>query len=390
LSNSPAWTWARQTFCPGNPCGSHDGQSIGVDNDGNCYFTAYFSGQVTIDGVDTISATHGLSLYDYLVGKFDFGGFPQGLVKGSVSADDESRGLAVDRVTGDVYVTGFASGANITVDGGRQVALFKYNSNLDLQWTQLPGGSSATSINAGRAVALDSAGCVYMTGSFTDYKLQFANFVNNGVTTLSAPVGTTRMFVAKYCPTCSTGCVPAVITAPLRNAQVSSAASPAKPVSFTVTANGTPPLYFQWYRNTAPLSPAGSSVYTITPSPDGFSSTLRLTGVPGGGTTDFGTYSVYISNPCCDCTAAASHANVFYLDGRNTTPLPFDAFGRFTLGVTTGSGIPFNVEYRDDLNPGTPWRFLTNAVGTGFSDNIFDPNPNPLMRFYQIAPEPSE
>src|SRR5205814_5150328 len=113
-----------------------------------------------------------------------------------VAGDDESRGLAVDRASGDVYVTGFSTGANSSVDGGRTVTLFKYDSNGSLKWTQSASGSSKQQVNAGRSIALDSAGCVYVTGSFTDNSLSFNNFLD-GIHKLSAPAGTTRLFLAK-------------------------------------------------------------------------------------------------------------------------------------------------------------------------------------------------
>ncbi len=383
-NNSPSWAWAKQVNCTTN-CGSQDGRAIGVDNAGNCYFTAYFDGTATI-GVPapTVNNFYPYSLNDYLIGKFSGTGTPLGLIKGLIQGDGEPRGLAVDRNSGDVYVTGFRHGLDSNADGGQDAVLLKYDSNLNLnlKWTQSGSGTLPNQVNTGRGVALDSGGCVYVTGSYTDNSFVFYNFLD-GVHKFSAPSGTTKLFVAKYCSSCSTNCVTATIIAPLQNAWVSAGPSLANPISFTVTANGSTPLFFWWYRNNVYLAAPGGTGYTITVSPDGLSCTLKLTGVPNVGTGS--TYTVYVGNGCCDCTMASSHASIFYwiIGGGGTNPV-----SRYQLGIAAGSGVVYRVEYRDDLNPGTPWQLLTNMIGTGTNPVIFDPNPNPLMRFYQIPLEP--
>jgi hypothetical protein len=383
---SPSWVWAKQVYCTNN-CGSQDGRAIGVDTAGNCYFAAYFDGTASIGApAATVTNLYPYSLNDYLIGKFRGDGFPLGLIKGLIQGDGEPRGLAVDRNSGDVYVTGFRHGFDSNADGGQDATLFKYDSNLSLKWTQSGSGSFPHQVNTGRGVALDSAGCVYVTGSYTDNSFVFYNFVD-GVHKFSAPSGTTKLFVAKYCSSCSTNCVTATITAPLQNVLVTAGPSSANPISFTVTASGTPPLSFFWSRNNIPLPPPSGTGYTITISPDGLSSTLLLTGVPSIGTGS--TYSVGVANfQCCDdCGPASSHASIFYwiIGGGGSNPV-----SRYQLGIAAGSGVVYRVEYRDDLNPGTPWQFLTNMIGTGTNAVIFDPNPNPVMRFYQIPLQPDE
>jgi len=196
-------------------CGSQDGQAIGVDAAGNCYFTAYFNGTISIGAAANQTVANNSALYQYCVGKFDGDGNPAWLVKGQVVGDAEPRGLAVDRASGDVYVAGFWNGANAFVDGGQYPALFKYDSNGALDWTQIGYGSSSQQINAARGVAVDAAGCVYLTGSYHDNSLGFYNFVD-GFHKFSAPSGATKLFVAKYCPYCSTNCISPVIAVPCK------------------------------------------------------------------------------------------------------------------------------------------------------------------------------
>jgi hypothetical protein len=241
-------------------------------------------------------------------------------------------------------------------------------------------GTSSQRNNAGRGVAVDSAGCVFVTGSYDDYNLTFHDF-RDGTHTFSAPPAISKLFVAKYCATCSTSCIPATITTALQSPFVLSGPSPTQPIKFTVTASGKLPLSFSWYRKTTELPPPSGTGYTITFSADGYSSTLELTGQPTLG-TGLG-YSVRAANECCDCYAL-SRASIHYL-------VDDSGSGNFTaLRILSETGLAFSVEYRDDLFPTTPWRFLTNTIGNGFQGVPFDPNPNPFMRFYRIPLQPDQ
>ena len=382
-NGAPRWEWSRQLTCNTN-CGSEDGIAIGVDNAGNSYFTAYYDGTAIIGGAVNLKVTDPHpGLYDYLVGSYTPSGAARWIVRGAVGGDDEPRGLAVNAAAGYVYVAGFQSGANSQVDGGRNMYLTEYDLNGNLRWNQLGYGSSQQNVDAWRGVALDRAGCVYLAGSHTDNSLTFYGFVD-GVHHFSASSGMTKLLVAKYCPACS-NCVPATIVSPLQNALVTAGPSPANPVSFTAVADGTAPLQLQWARNGLPLI---TGPFTITTSPEGKTSTLTLTGVPGGGTYDNGLYSVAFWNQCCDCNAI-SKAYIYYWRipplANNVSPA-----ANYQLSILAPLGVPVRIEYRDDLNDGTPWQYLTNLVGTGTDPVIFDPNPNPVMRFYQVPLQPDE
>jgi hypothetical protein len=202
----PNWTWARQTF---GLTSSADGRQIGVDASDNCYFTALFHGTTAIatdnQTVTTVAAiappSCNPSLNDYLVGSFDSLGVPRWLKSGSGCGDDETRGLAINPATGDVFVTGFLAGSGLAVEGGQRVVVFEYDhNNGDLKWTGPALGSSVNQINAGRAIAADRGGCVYVAGSFTDSSLNFQGFPNP---ILSLATGSREMFVGKYCPACA-------------------------------------------------------------------------------------------------------------------------------------------------------------------------------------------
>ena len=94
--------------------GSHDGRAIGVDEYGNCYFSAYFNGSATIGALPAVSdlnpqgGDYGFTvaqLYDYMIGSFDMGGNARWRINGGQANDNESRGLAVS-YQGNVFVTG--------------------------------------------------------------------------------------------------------------------------------------------------------------------------------------------------------------------------------------------------------------------------------------------
>jgi hypothetical protein len=210
--------WSRRTTTPVAASeGNHDGRSIGVDANDNCYFTAYFNGVAGLDAflktvTDKNPGSGGAQLYDYLVGSFDPGGNPRWLVNGGRMNDNESRGLAVDAV-GDVYVSGYRDGVQEYNQEGQNIMLNGYNgADGSVRW-QTTGNAAVTpvEVNVGWSIAVDAAGCIYATGSFNDQGgsgfdpgIVFLDFpTSNGESTpLLAPYGVESMFVVKYCPVC--------------------------------------------------------------------------------------------------------------------------------------------------------------------------------------------
>jgi hypothetical protein len=395
VSASPAWTWARQTFRDGSAGSSTaDGRQIGVDNSGNSYFAAYFKGPTGMSANNLSPAASVASVtpavcntyYNHLVGSLDSSGNPLWLKEGAGCGDDEAYGLAVNGA-GETFVSGFLQGAGTYVSGGRNVMLLEYDSFGILDWTGTGTGTSISQDNVGLSTALDKGGCVYMAGSFTDTNLTFSGFPNP---TLSLTSGSQAMFVAKYCPSCSNCIAPQIVAQP-QSVSLTDGPSVAHPVSFSVTASGTGPLSYYWYRGNTLLNPGGEAYsgpcYTITIV--GAISTLKLTGVPTActGTIDSGNYMVSVQNNCCDCPVSSRRVSLLYMDvvngGWQVDP------SRFTWGVSARTGQVYQVDYRDDLKSGTIWRLLTNGVGTGSNTPIVDPHPNPTNRFYRVVPSDS-
>lgn len=208
------WVWATHS---GHDTATrdHDGRGIGVDANGFCYVTAYFNGTADFGlhpaSLKPVAASNNKKpqtseqLYDYLVAKFlASDGSPIWIVKGGGPLDDdeEPSGLAVDAV-GNCYITGFLHPDAPTryVRAGQNVLVAKYNSGGVPQWSSNPTGALASDgvpDNIGLGIAADGAGCVYVTGAFTE-SLNFPGLTPL-VNSLASP---TDVFVAKLCPDCA-------------------------------------------------------------------------------------------------------------------------------------------------------------------------------------------
>ncbi len=125
-------------------------------------------------------------------------------VTGSGFVDLEANAVANDN-SGNVYVTGDIQGSvnlsptamvNLMSSGNRDIFLAKYDNSGGLVWADdLPGGD-AGSVGEGQAIVVDSAGDVYVTGTFAGT----TNFDPNGGDANVTASGQNDGFVAKYGP----------------------------------------------------------------------------------------------------------------------------------------------------------------------------------------------
>jgi len=117
---------------------------IAVDRAGNVYVTGRSQGS----GAD----------FDYVTVKYDSGGNQQWVSRyNSGSGDDEASGIAVD-ADGNVYVTGRSQGSG----AGFDYVTVKYDSGGNEQWVSRYDQNN--DVDEAAALALDSAGNVYVTG----------------------------------------------------------------------------------------------------------------------------------------------------------------------------------------------------------------------------------
>jgi Beta-propeller repeat len=121
--------------------------AIAVDGSGNVYVTGSSGGSGT-----------GL---DYATVKYNSSGVQQWVARynGPASTDDIAYAIAVDG-SGNVYVTGSSGGSGTGLD----YATVKYNSSGTQQWASRYNGP-ASGDDIAYAVAVDSSGNVYVTGS---------------------------------------------------------------------------------------------------------------------------------------------------------------------------------------------------------------------------------
>ena len=123
--------------------GSFDNaQAIGVDGSGNVYVTGH---------------SHTGTSYDYRTVKYNAAGVQQWAVATGGPSEDLAQALTVD-ATGNVYVTGYSYNG-VTSD----YRTVKLDTTGALQWNVLYNGA-ANGYDEARAVAVDGAGNVYVTG----------------------------------------------------------------------------------------------------------------------------------------------------------------------------------------------------------------------------------
>ncbi len=132
------------------PANGYDGaNAIALDSRGNIFIAGHSSGSGTDD--------------DYAIIKYNASGRQLWVRKynGSAHRGDDASAIAVDR-SGSVYVTGSSGGS-----GGydnTDYATLKYNTNGQLLWVRRYSGV-ANGRNSASAIALDSSGNVYVTGT---------------------------------------------------------------------------------------------------------------------------------------------------------------------------------------------------------------------------------
>ncbi|MCC6698654.1 MAG: SBBP repeat-containing protein, partial [Candidatus Hydrogenedentes bacterium] len=154
------------------------GNAIAVDGSGNVFVTGYFTGTVDFDpGAGTYSLTSSSNSIDIFVLKLDSSGafiWACGLGCPDVAGNHDDRGHAIAAdASGNVYVTGryhntvdFDPGAgtqNLTSNGNNDIFVCKLDADGALVWAKGMGGASE---EYGYGIAVDSAGNVFITGTF--------------------------------------------------------------------------------------------------------------------------------------------------------------------------------------------------------------------------------
>ena len=138
--------WASQYNGPGN--GVQYARGVSVDSSGNVY--------VAGESVDPVGNTG----YDYVVIKYNASGIEQWVRRynSAGSAHDRIVAMAGDS-SGNVYVTGYTPGTN----GKSDYLTIRYDANGDLKWAVTYNGPGDGD-DLAQALAVDGIGNVYVTG----------------------------------------------------------------------------------------------------------------------------------------------------------------------------------------------------------------------------------
>jgi len=144
------------------------GQSITTDTSGNCYFTGFFNGTVTIGTSILTSADSS----DIMIVKYDPVGNVIWAKRAGGASADEGKSIVSDDI-GNTYVTGYFGGRALFGTGLDTVTLIsagnndifagKYDYKGDIIWMKKLGGAQD---DAGYGITIDTAGNSYVAGSF--------------------------------------------------------------------------------------------------------------------------------------------------------------------------------------------------------------------------------
>ncbi len=138
--------------------------SIDIDGSGVYYITGYFDGKIGF-GADTLESFGGRDIF---VAKVHSSGYFYWARRAGGSNAEIARDIAVDN-SGNVYITGYYYGtaqfgnSSLTANRNSDIFVAKLNNSGTWQWARSAGG---VGFDRGNAIAVESNGTVYVSGSF--------------------------------------------------------------------------------------------------------------------------------------------------------------------------------------------------------------------------------
>jgi hypothetical protein len=157
---------------------------ICTDSSGNCYFTGFFNGNITMSH-DTITSLN--SMPDVFVGKVTASGNVEWLQQGTGPSSDYAYGIGLD-ADGNCYIGGsfeqsisFGSLQLSANNSSYDVFILKLDGNGNFLSAKSAGG---TAIDLIKAMAVDENGNCFVTGTFTSPDIVFGSdtlyYTNSG------------------------------------------------------------------------------------------------------------------------------------------------------------------------------------------------------------------
>ena len=163
------FVWARRM----GGAGADGGDGIAVGADGSVYTTGFFSGTADFDPGTNSSTLASAGNYDVFVSKLDSAGNFVWAKRMGGTGNDSSSAIAV-AADGSVSTTGYFIGSVdfdpstatvfLTSAGAEDVFISKLDSAGNYVWARQIGGTSSDIANG---IAVDRAGSVFVTGSFS-------------------------------------------------------------------------------------------------------------------------------------------------------------------------------------------------------------------------------
>ncbi len=197
-SGSPLWVknYATTGNCAANSCSYSKA-------DNSLCVTGSFYGSLTIGGTVLANSTSIDDVFLAKFGIFAFSSSPTWAIKtGATTSTDVGQRVKVDR-NSNIFIAGSFNpvtgstttfGTNTyTTNGGQDIFLAKYTSAGTYTWAQTFG--STNSIDYLNDMALDTAGSVYLAGSYNNSTLLFKSLF--GTFSLTT-IGTQDAFIAKW------------------------------------------------------------------------------------------------------------------------------------------------------------------------------------------------
>lgn len=178
--------WIKTT---GIAAGQSQGTGIIIGKDDYLYITGYFFDTLLLEKTVLTS----IGNQDVFLTKYDLNGGIQWAVSGGGTGSNLSRSVSVDKISGNIYITGSFSGTahfgskEVKTVGGDDIFLISYDPSGSVLWAKNFGSAKD---DAGFGVTCSNTGDVVLTGAFSDT----ANF---GGKKLIAK-GRTDIFIAKY------------------------------------------------------------------------------------------------------------------------------------------------------------------------------------------------
>ena len=200
--NAAGTAWTYSTFLGGTL--DDEGYAIAVDSGGSAYITG-FTSSTAFPRVGAILNTYGGGTYDAFVTKVNAAGtaWAYSTYLGG-AGEDEGYGIAVD-AAGDAFVTGRTGSTNFPMASPIQAAQGDAGSSFDAFVTQVNAAGTAwaystylggNALDSGEAIALDSAGNAYVTGSTSSPNFPVANAVQAAFGSPNSDAFVTKIFKA--------------------------------------------------------------------------------------------------------------------------------------------------------------------------------------------------